>query len=116
LNSRRYKPGYPGRHEDPFLLVNSTHATAAEELPVSDEAETQAATVVAAATQAVLGLDPGARAAVLLHYYQGLPVPQAAARLGITESSFGARLGSPAPLGCDGHAPQPRSVRRPASP
>lgn len=90
LNSLRTKPSDPGRHEDPFRLVSTTHAIVADELRTENEA--QAAATVAAATQAVLGLDPGARAAVLLHYYQGMPVPQAAAQLGITESSFGARL------------------------
>lgn len=90
LRGLRATPADPGQHDDPFLLMSITHATAPDEVRAEDKA--QAATVVAAATQAVLALDPAARAAVVLHYYQGLPVPQAAARLGITETAFGARL------------------------
>jgi RNA polymerase sigma factor (sigma-70 family) len=88
--AKRAKPSDPSQHEDPFLLVSTTHAIAPDEVRAENEA--QAATMVAAATQAVLGLDAGARAAVLLHYYQGLPEAEAAARLGISETAFGARL------------------------
>lgn len=84
------KPSQPGKDEDPFLLLSNTLATPAEEL--SEEDETQAATVVAAVTHAVLGLDPSARACVLMHYYQGLPEATAAAKLGIAQSQFKARL------------------------
>jgi RNA polymerase sigma factor (sigma-70 family) len=82
----------PGRDENPFLLLPASVATPAEELPISQEDEQQASTVVAAATQAVLGLDPNARVCVLLHYYQGLSETAAAARLGIAETTFRARL------------------------
>jgi DNA-directed RNA polymerase specialized sigma24 family protein len=47
---------------------------------------------VSAVTHAVLGLDASARACVLMHYYQGLPEATAAAKLGIAESQFKARL------------------------
>lgn len=80
----------PGQDENPFLLLSTTLATPAEEF--SQEDETKAGTVVAAVTHAVLGLDASARACVLLHYYQGLPEATAAARLGIAESQFKARL------------------------
>jgi RNA polymerase sigma factor (sigma-70 family) len=80
----------PGQNEDPFLLLSNTLATPADEF--SQEAEAQAGSVVAAVTHAVLGLDANARACVLMHYYQGLPEATAAAKLGIAESQFKARL------------------------
>jgi RNA polymerase sigma factor (sigma-70 family) len=86
------KPSQPGMDEDPFLLLATTLATPAEVLSVSQEEETQAGAVVAAVTHAVLDLDPSARACVLMHYYQGLPEATAAARLGIAQSQFKARL------------------------
>ena len=82
----------PSRDEDPFLLLSTTLATPAELLPVSQEDEQQAGAVVEAVTQAVLGLDASARACVLMYYYQGLPEATAAAKLGIAESQFKARL------------------------
>lgn len=82
----------PGQDEDPFLLLSATLAAPADELPVSQEDKQQAEAVVSAVTHAVLGLDASARACVLLHYYQGLPEATAAARLGIAESQFKARL------------------------
>jgi RNA polymerase sigma factor (sigma-70 family) len=90
LSSHKHKPSLPGMDEDPFLLLSATLATPAE--AVSQEDEQQAGAVVAAVTHAVLGLDASARACVLLHYYQGLPEATAAARLGIAESQFKARL------------------------
>jgi RNA polymerase sigma factor (sigma-70 family) len=80
----------PGQDEDPFLLLSTKLATPSEEF--SQEDETQASTVVAAVTHAVLDLDPSARACVLMHYYQGLPEATAAAKLGIAQSQFKARL------------------------
>jgi RNA polymerase sigma factor (sigma-70 family) len=80
----------PGQDEDPFLLLSTTLATPAEEF--SQEEEAQAGAVVQAVTHAVLNLDASARACVLMHYYQGLPESTAAARLGIAESQFKARL------------------------
>lgn len=82
----------PGQDEDPFLLLSTTLATPADELPISQEDEQQAGAVVAAVTHAVLNLDASARACVLMHYYQGLPEATAAAQLGIAESQFKARL------------------------
>jgi len=91
-NNKKNKPSQPGFDEDPFLLLGTALATPAEELPVSQEDEQRAGAVVAAATHAVLGLDPTARVCVLLHYYQGLSEPAAAAHLGIAETTFRARL------------------------
>jgi RNA polymerase sigma factor (sigma-70 family) len=88
--SVKSKPSQPGQDEDPFLLLSATLATPAEEF--SQEAEQHAGTVVQAVTHAVLNLDASARACVLMHYYQGLPEATAAARLGIAESQFKARL------------------------
>lgn len=82
----------PGSTEDPFLLLATALATPADDLPSSQENEQRAGAVVAAATHAVLGLDPNARVCVLLHYYQGLSEPAAAAQLGIAETTFRARL------------------------
>jgi RNA polymerase sigma factor (sigma-70 family) len=90
--SVKSKPSQPGLDEDPFLLLSTTLATPAELLPVSQEDEAQAGAVVAAVTHAVLDLDPSARACVLMHYYQGLPEATAAAKLGIAQSQFKARL------------------------
>ena len=92
LRGTKQKPSQPGLDEDPFLHIGSYLAAPAELLPVSQEEETQAGAVVAAVTHAVLGLDPSARACVLMHYYQGLPEATAAARLGIAQSQFKARL------------------------
>ncbi len=89
---KKNKPSQPGADEDPFLLLSATLATPAEVLPVRQEEEDQAGAVVAAVTHAVLGLDPNARACVLLTYYQGLSEASAAARLGIEEAKFRARL------------------------
>ena len=91
-NNKKNKPSQPGFDEDPFLLLGTALATPAEELPSSHENEQRAGAVVAAATYAVLGLDPTARVCVLLHYYQGLSEPAAAAQLGIAETTFRARL------------------------
>ncbi len=90
LKSKKYTITRPGQDEDPFLLLSTTLATPAEEF--SQEEEAQAGAVVEAVTNAVLGLDPSARACVLMHYYQGLPEATAAAKLGIAQSQFKARL------------------------
>jgi RNA polymerase sigma factor (sigma-70 family) len=82
----------PGADEDPFLLLATALTTPAEELPISQEDEQHAGAVVAAATHAVLGLDPTARVCVLLHYYHGLSETAAATQLGIAETTFRARL------------------------
>jgi RNA polymerase sigma factor (sigma-70 family) len=89
---KKDKIAQPGRDEDPFLLLSTSLATPAEELAEMQEDAGQAGAVVEAVTHAVLGLDPSARACVLMHYYQGLPEATAAARLGIAESQFKARL------------------------
>lgn len=88
--NKKARPSQPGQDEDPFLLLSTTLATPTDEF--SHEEERQAETVVAAVTHAVLGLDPSARACVLMHYYQGLPEATAAAKLGIAESQFKTRL------------------------
>ncbi len=90
--SKKDKPSQPGLDENPFLLLPAQLTTPAEDLPSSQEDEQRAGAVVAAATHAVLGLDPTARVCVLLHYYQGLSEPAAAAQLGIAETTFRARL------------------------
>lgn len=92
LKSRKDKPSQPGVDENPFLLLPASLATPAEELPVRQEDAQRAGAVVAAATHAVLNLDPSARACVLLTYYQGLSQADAAAQLGIAETTFQARL------------------------
>lgn len=92
IRSKKDKPSRPGFDENPFLLLPASVATPAEELPVSQEEGQRAGAVVAAATHAVLGLDPTARVCVLLTYYQGLSEVAAAAQLGITDSAFRARL------------------------
>jgi len=88
--SNKHKPSQPGTHEDPFLLLSTELVTPAEEF--SQEAAQHAEAVVSAVTHAVLNLDASARACVLLYYYQGLPEATAAAKLGIAESQFKARL------------------------
>lgn len=88
--NKKGKPSQPGQDEDPFLLLSTTLATPTDEF--SQEDERRAGAVVEAVTHAVLGLDPSARACVLMHYYQGLPEATAAARLGIAQSQFKARL------------------------
>jgi RNA polymerase sigma factor (sigma-70 family) len=90
--SKKHKPSEPGVDENPFLLLPASVATPAEELPVRQEDEQRAGSVVAAATHAVLGLEPSARTCVLLTYYQGLSEADAAAQLGLAESTFRARL------------------------
>jgi len=92
VRSLKDKPSQPGFDENPFLLLPAQLATPADDLPSSREDEQRAGAVVAAATHAVLGLDPTARVCVLLHYYQGLSEAAAAARLGIAETTFRARL------------------------
>ena len=92
VRNLKAKPSQPGFDEDPFLLLATALATPAEDLPISQENEQRAGAVVTAATHAVLGLDPTARVCVLLHYYQGLSEPAAAAHLGIAETTFRARL------------------------
>lgn len=92
LGRRRDLPAQPGAAEDPFLLLGKLAAQPAEERTLSLEYAAQAGATVAAATQAVLGLDPNARAAVVLHFYQGLPTAQAAARLGVDERLYRERL------------------------
>lgn len=92
VRNLKSKPSRPGFDENPFLLLPASVATPAEELAVNQEDEQRAGAVVAAATHAVLGLDPNARVCVLLHYYQGLSEPEAATQLGIAEATFRARL------------------------
>ena len=77
------KPTRPGSHEDPFLLLPACTTVPAELLPIRAEDEARAGAVLEAATHAVLGLDPNARAVVVLHYYHGYTVEDAAAQLGI---------------------------------
>jgi DNA-directed RNA polymerase specialized sigma24 family protein len=91
-NRKKDKPSQPGPDENPFLLLPPSVATPAEELPVRQEDAQRAGALVAAATHAVLDLDPSARACVLLTYYQGLSEAAAAAQLGLAESTFRARL------------------------
>jgi RNA polymerase sigma factor (sigma-70 family) len=90
LNRKKDWITQPGQDEDPFLLLSATLATPAEEC--SQEDERNAGAVVAAVTHAVLNLDASASACVLMYYYQGLPEAMAAAKLGIAESQFKARL------------------------
>lgn len=92
VRSHKHKPSRPGLDENPFLLLSTSVATPAEDLLSSQEDEQRAGAVVAAATHAVLGLDPSARVCVLLHYYQGLSEAAAATQLGIAETTFRARL------------------------
>lgn len=92
LGVKSTKATQPGRHEDPFLLVGPAGTTAAEELPVHAEEEAQAGATLAAVSEAVFSLDPNAQAAVVLHFYQGLPASEAADRMGVTESLFKERL------------------------
>ena len=82
----------PGKDDDPYLLLGATAAEQPADLSVGAEYAAEASTAVGAATAAVLGLDAHARAAVVLHYYQGLPVPEAAARLGLDEQQYRTRL------------------------
>jgi DNA-directed RNA polymerase specialized sigma24 family protein len=82
----------PGRDEDPYLLVGAKYATQAEELPINKEDEERAAGLLAAATKAVLALYPNARTAVVLHFFQALSAPEAAAKMGITEAQFTGHL------------------------
>jgi len=89
--SARHNPSEPSRSEDPFLLLPPSTATQAQELPTG-EVMAAATAALSAATQAVLALDQHARAAVVLHYFHGLDAPAAAAKLGIAESAFRARL------------------------
>lgn len=92
LKSKKNTITQPGPDENPFLLLPASVATPAEELPIRQEEEQRAGSVVAAATHAVLGLDPNARVCVLLTYYQGLTESAAATQLGIAETTFRARL------------------------
>jgi DNA-directed RNA polymerase specialized sigma24 family protein len=88
---RKHDPSEPGLSEQPYLLLPASTATQPQELP-ADEVRTAAYRMLSAATQAVLALDHHARAAVVLHYYQGLDAPAAALKLGIAESAFRERL------------------------
>lgn len=87
----RRDPSAPGLNDEPYLLLPASTATQPQELPPA-EVLAAATAVLGAATQAVLALDQHARAAVVLHYYQGLDAPAAAAKLGIAESAFRERL------------------------
>lgn len=89
--SRKRDPSEPGLSEEPYQLLPASTATPAQELPGS-EVQAAALATLTTATQAVLGLDHHARAAVVLHYYHGLDAPAAAAKLGIAESAFRERL------------------------
>jgi RNA polymerase sigma factor (sigma-70 family) len=88
LNSRRARPSEPGTDDDPFRTLGD--ALPAEQ--VEPDAGREAAALLTAATAAVLDLDPSARAAVVLTYYQGLGPAEAAARLGVDEQQYGLRL------------------------
>ncbi|MGI4872470.1 MAG: RNA polymerase sigma factor [Janthinobacterium lividum] len=110
LNSCSPKPSEPGRGEDPYQFLPASTATPAQELPTAEVQQAAAATLTAA-TQAVLTLDPNARAAVVLHYYHGLPAPTAAAQLGISEGTFRERLSR----GLQGLQAWGRTVARPAA-
>ena len=92
LKTKKNHITQPSQDEDPFLLLSAELATPAEELPVRQEEKQQAEAVVEAVTHAVLNLDASARTCVLMYYYQGLPEATAAAKLGIAESQFKARL------------------------
>ncbi|MGI4871371.1 MAG: RNA polymerase sigma factor [Janthinobacterium lividum] len=111
LKSRHPKPSEPGRGEDPYQFLPASTATPAQELPVAQEEQQAATAMLTAATQAVLGLDPNARAAVVLHFYHGLPAPTAAAQLGISEGTFRERLSR----GLQGLQAWGRTVARPAA-
>ena len=92
MRSVKNKPSQPGAGEDPFQFLPASTATPAELLSVNAEDEARAGVVVAAATRAVLSLDPNARAVVVLHYYQGLSVEDAAHQLGIEVRKVKERL------------------------
>jgi len=82
----------PSSAEDPFQFLPASVATPAELLPINAEDEAQAGAVVEAATHAVLGLDANARAVVVLHYYHGFSVEDAARQLGIEARNARERL------------------------
>jgi len=79
----------PGMNEDPFLLLALTDD---EDAAVEPAEAARAGALVMGATDAVLDLDADARAAVALHYYQGLPVKEAAQQLGISANMVRVRL------------------------
>ncbi len=89
---RATAPSRPGLGEDPFLLVDSELATPADALPENAEDERRAAATLARATQAMLALDPNARACVHLHFYKSVPVAAAAQQLGLSLGVFQDRL------------------------
>ena len=92
LRNAKNKPSQPSTDEDPFQFLPTSTATPAKLLSVNAEDEARAGMVVAAATRAVLSLDPNARAVVVLHYYQGLSVEDAAQQLGIEVRKVQERL------------------------
>lgn len=89
LHTQRHESSRPGTSESPFLLLP---ANPAEDFSQAAENVVAAASILSAATQAVLALDHPARAAVVLHFYHGLDAPAAAAHLGIGEYAFRERL------------------------
>lgn len=92
LNSRKPQPAQPSAEEDPYHALPASTATPPEVLPVTAEEERQAAQLLAAATQAVLTLDPSARACVVLTFYHGYSPAAAARQLGLADATFHTRL------------------------
>jgi RNA polymerase sigma factor (sigma-70 family) len=92
LTSTKSCPSRPGIDEDPFLLLECKASSLPEFLSVLAEDEHRAGILLKAATHAVLGLDPNARACVLLHYYHSLTVEETATQLGIDVQKARERL------------------------
>jgi RNA polymerase sigma factor (sigma-70 family) len=88
----RSEPSKPSSDDDPLRHLADL-GTSPELLPDAAESQAEAQALLVEATRAVLGLDDAARRAVALHFYEGLPVPEAAQRLGLTVPTFRARLG-----------------------
>lgn len=81
----------PWEDEDPFLLLAETMTIQPDE-PVTPEEAARPLALVRNATDAVLQLEAAPRAAVTLHYCQGMPVKEAAQQLGITWQTFRVHL------------------------
>ncbi|MBG8556176.1 RNA polymerase sigma factor [Hymenobacter guriensis] len=84
-------PGEPTAAEDPFLHLPASVVAEPDEIELH-LGEEQAATVLGAATKAVLALPGRLRECVILAQYYGLPRAPAAAYLGISETLFRDRL------------------------
>lgn len=89
IESMKGKPSEPGRDENPFLrlasLSEDNHFDTLSYLP-------QAETVLTAATEAVLELEPRLRDVLVLIYFRGLSHQQAADQLHLRLSTLRARL------------------------